>query len=190
LSQLKPKISIRIISKKLLRSKYFPKQSAQCLLPLRRIFKVNSHYNLQSVNALLSILLFCIFTGSVHAKTEWQHERELYKKARVALNKNQINQYHQYLSQLADYPLYSYLVYSELRKRISSLSDKDVDLFLNANSNSPLASRLRLAWLSQLQRKGRSDSFLKYYQDDSAANLQCYFLRNFLTVNRVRRNFG
>ena len=57
------------------------------------------------------------------------------------------------------------------------MTNQEVDEFLQQNDDGPLASRLRLAWLYYLQRKGRSESFLKYYQEDNAAVLQCYFLR-------------
>ena len=78
---------------------------------------------------LRGVLLFCFSITTVHAGSEWQHERDVYKKARTALNKKQINQYHKYLAQLTEYPLYQYLVYNEMRMRISKLSDDEVDEF-------------------------------------------------------------
>lgn len=134
------------------------------------------------------VLLFCLSVGIVHANAEWQHERDLYKKARTALSKKQINQYNKYLAQLSEYPLYPYLIYNEHRARISRLSDAEVDVFLTEFNDGPLATRLRLAWLAQLQRKGRSESFLKYYQNETSAGLQCYFLRAKLRHNQFEEN--
>ena len=119
---------------------------------------------------------------------EWQHERELYKKARTAQAKNKINEYYRYFSQLDGYPLQSYLVYNELRARISKLNDDDVDAFLAENDDGPLGARLRLAWLSQLQKKGRYDSFLKYYKNEKAAALQCYYLRAKIRNQQIEEN--
>jgi len=124
----------------------------------------------------------------VHANAELQHERELYKKARTAFSKKQINQYHKYLVHLAEYPLYQYLVYNELRARISKLTNEEVDAYLMAYSDGPLATRLRLAWLSKLQKKGRSKAFLKYYQNEQSADLQCYFLRAKIRHNQFEDN--
>ncbi len=126
--------------------------------------------------------------GEANASSERNEQRDLYKKARTALNKNQINQYHKYLTQLTEYPLYQYLLYSELRKRISRLSNEEVDSFLEEYDDGPLATRLRVAWLSTLQRKGRSDSFLKYYQNESSASLQCYFLSAKIRHNQIEEN--
>lgn len=146
--------------------------------------KTSSYLNYFSLTHLLSsVLLLCLSVATVHAGSEWQLERDVYKQARTALNKKQINQYHKYLAQLTEYPLYQYLIYNEMRMRISKLNDGEVDEFLAKYSDGPLATRLRLGWLSQLQRKGRADSFLKYYQNEQSANLQCYFLRSKIRVN-------
>ena len=134
------------------------------------------------------VLLFCLSVGIVHASAEWQQERDLYKKARTALSKKQINQYNKYLAQLSEYPLYSYLIYNELRTRISRLNDAEVDAFLTEYNDGPLATRLRWAWLAQLQRKDRSESFLKYYQNETSASLQCYFLRAKIRHNQFEEN--
>lgn len=135
-----------------------------------------------------SILILCIFSSASHANSDWQFERDIYKKARSALTKKQINQYQQYLSQLSQYPLFPYLRYEEMRTRISSLSDTEVDAFLAENADGPLATRMRVAWLSQLQKKGRAESFLRYYQDDKSASLQCYFLRAKIRSNQFEEN--
>lgn len=149
---------------------------------LRRIL---AKTNLTSFHASNGAVYCCVFFSaffflavtSAQATPEWQTERELYKKAHVALSKNKINEYHNYYSQLNGYPLQPYLEYSELRARISKLSDDEVDTFLAENNDGPLATRLRLAWLSRLQKKGRYDSFLKYYQNEKDAALQCFYLR-------------
>lgn len=132
--------------------------------------------------------IFCLAVSTVHASSEWQNERELYKKARSAQAKKKINEYHKYYTQLNGYPLQSYLFYNELRVRISKLSDEEVDAFLAENNNGPLATRLRLAWLSQLQKKGRYDSFLKYYQNEKAAALQCFYLSAKIRNQQIEEN--
>ncbi len=123
------------------------------------------------------MLLIVLALTVSYANASWEEERELYKKARNALFKKQINQFHEYSSQLSEYPLYPYLRYEELKLRFSSVTNQEIDEFLLKNDDGPLAERLRVAWLYQLQRKGRSKSFLKYYQNDQAVELQCYFLR-------------
>jgi len=141
--------------------------------------------SLSSVLKLLGgPLVFSFSFSSVDANPEWQYERGIYKKAQVALAKKKINEFNQYASKLTEYPLYPYLRYAEMRTRISSLSDSEVDGFLAENSDGPLAKRMRVAWLKQLQRKGRAGSFLNYYQNEKSADLQCYFLRSKITLSQ------
>lgn len=138
---------------------------------------------------LLGGLIVSSFTfSSVYANSEFQYERDIYKKARIALAKKQINQFSQYASQLTEYPLHPYLVYEEIRTRISRLSDSEVDTFLAENSDGPLADKMRLAWLKQLQSKGRVGSYINYYKNETSADLQCYFLRAKKSLNQFEEN--
>ena len=134
------------------------------------------------------LLLLFLSTAVCHASTPWEVERDLYIKARKSLSKKQVNQFNQYSTQLTEYPLYPYLKYEELRARISKLNNSEVDAFIEVNKDGPLAERLRLAWLNQLQKAGRFESFLKYYQDDQAADYQCYFLRSKIRLNQFEEH--
>ena len=188
--QIKTKNYLAKPSRKPPRFNYNFEKSARYILSLRRVFlKSSRNQNHFTLTHLLScILYFCLFFSIANANTEWQHERDIYKKARTALSKNQINQYNKYLVQITEYPLYSYLVYQEMRARISRLSDEEVNTFLAENIDSPLATRLRLAWMSQLQKKGHSERFLKYYQNERSANLQCYYLSAKIHHNLIEEN--
>ena len=124
---------------------------------------------------IVGCISFCFSFSCAHA--EWDVERELYIKARYALIHNKINQFSAHKSELKDYPLFPYLVYAELIARMSSINNEDVDMFIDENKDGPLATRLRLKWLSYLQKKNRWETFLKYYEDDESTELQCYFLR-------------
>ena len=178
--QIKLKNNLTILTRKRLLSKYYAVKFAQHSASLHRYLSAPKIFGLKSPLAkwLVSVIVFFLSFSitQVHANTDWQYERDLYKKALTALNKKQINQFQQYLPQLTEYPLYSYLVYNELRSRISTLRDEEVDAYIDTYGDGPLASRLRVAWLSQLRRKNRPDSFLKYYKNETSAELQCYFL--------------
>lgn len=120
---------------------------------------------------------FAIGVSYAGVDTNWDTERALYKKARHALSKHQINQFSAHQAKLTHYPLYPYLVYDELTARLAKVNDEEIDAFLATYSDGPLATRLRLTWLFQLQKAGRWESFLKYYQDDDSTKLRCYFFR-------------
>ena len=116
------RIYLQIISKKLHRTNKNVSQIVQRVLTLHN----NSLY-LYTLNLFLvgCITLFFSFSDS-HA--DWDAERDLYIKARYELIHNKINQFSAHKSELTDYPLFPYLVYVELTARMSSLSNKDVDM--------------------------------------------------------------
>ena len=129
------------------------------------------------------IVSFCLLLPPVSAEEKfsqywsknWENERDLYRQALLALGKRKANEYSALKAKLTHYPLYPYLIYNELVSRKNRIDNEDIDYFLYTYSETPLASRLRLMWLAQLQKKDRWQSFLKYYKDEKSASLRCYF---------------
>lgn len=62
---------------------------------------------------------------------------------------------------LRDYPLYPYLRYQELSRRPAEVPAAEVREFLQSYADSPLADRLRSAWLRQLAQTRRWDDYLQ-----------------------------
>ena len=163
-------ISHQITSKKPRLTKSFKFHSAQYISLLCRA-------TLQFFSKLTLTCLLACTCVQANISSDWENERDLYKKALRALNNNQINQFASYKDELVDYPLYQYLVYKRLTSRISRLSDEDIDQFIELYNDGPLADRLRLKWLVQLQKQGSWQRYLKYYKNDQSTALKCYFLR-------------
>ncbi len=124
---------------------------------------------------LLSLLVF----SSAHATEtdSYSVKRNIYKLARYAFAANQLSAYQDFKSQLRDYPLYPYLLYSELRKRLAMASDDEIEDFLTAYSDLPVSGQLRGAWLRQLIEQDRWSKFLSVYDDRSDTDMRCYNTR-------------
>jgi soluble lytic murein transglycosylase len=75
---------------------------------------------------------------------------------------------------LRDYPLYPYLLYSDLVLHLPQVSSNDIQGFLTAYKNTPLASHLRNLWLAQLAQEQQWPQFLSVYLPSKDVNLQCY----------------
>ncbi len=142
--------------------------------------------NFTLINSYIICIVFAyflIFSSSVFAQenlsknwaSSWENEREYYLQALRALRKRKSNEYEVLKALLTDYPLYPYIVYNELVSRQSRISNRDVDDFLSTYGDTPLASRLRLRWLKQLQKQDKWGSFLKYYQGEKSAEFRCYY---------------
>ena len=62
---------------------------------------------------------------------------------------------------LRGYPLYPYLRYRDLSRRLTEFPTVEVRDFLQTYSDTPLANRLRNAWLRQLASARRWDDYLR-----------------------------
>lgn len=88
------------------------------------------------------------------------------------------------LDSLKDYPLYPYLVYQDLQKRLARYPREDVHSFLKAYNDSPLASRLRRSWLEKLADDNRWQAFLEDYQPTGQDTLSCWYRRALLNTGQ------
>ena len=77
------------------------------------------------------------------------------------------------LSALRAYPLYPYLRYQELSRRLPEWPAAEVRDFLQTYADSPLAARLRGAWLRQLAADRRWDDYLRDATPSRDAELEC-----------------
>lgn len=105
-------------------------------------------------------------------------KRALFTAARDALGRNQTQAYRKLLAQLQDYPLYPYLVYWDLEKRLNQASANDIREFLDKYSDSYVGSRLRYDWLQTLARDEQWKTYLSFYDPRAdIPELECYARR-------------
>ncbi|MFK7795292.1 MAG: transglycosylase SLT domain-containing protein [Gammaproteobacteria bacterium] len=104
-------------------------------------------------------------------------QRELYTQARHELAVGDLKDFEYLASQLKDYPLYPYLRYEELRRRMSSAPEKDIRAFLDNYSYIPAARRIRQAWLNELMKRGQHSKFQQYYEVGNKVAHNCFDLQ-------------
>lgn len=78
------------------------------------------------------------------------------------------------LAPLRAYPLYPYLRYQDLARRLPELPAAEVREFLRGHADSPLAARLRGAWLRQLVAARRWDDYPRDFAPTRDAELDCW----------------
>ena len=78
------------------------------------------------------------------------------------------------LAALRDYPLYPYLRYQELTRRLVDVPAAEVRDFLREYADSPLARRLRTAWLRQLIQARRWNDYLRDYAPTTDPGYDCW----------------
>ena len=101
--------------------------------------------------SLLFILIFVITPS--HANTI-NTQRQDYLEAKKAFELKQYKKFGRIANTLKDYPLYPYLRYNYLRKRVWKEKNSDIIYFLDRYSDLPVTNRLRNSWLKVLIRRG------------------------------------
>lgn len=111
--------------------------------------------------------------------------RKQFVAALDALKKDRIREYRRLADGLQHYPLYSYLEYHALLRRLKSATQQDVMAFIERYPDQPLADRLRRNWLYVLARQKQWHDFLATWQDGQPVRLQCYRLQARLHTGRL-----
>ncbi len=119
---------------------------------------------------LLAGLLIVGIGGDVGAVESLQHWRETFQTAEQSLRGGTPVDY----SLLRDYPLYPYLRYQDLSRRLTAFPAAEVRDFLQAYPDTPLAGRLRDAWLRQLASARRWDDYLRDAVPSRDPLLECW----------------
>ncbi|MCK5091111.1 MAG: transglycosylase SLT domain-containing protein, partial [Gammaproteobacteria bacterium] len=116
--------------------------------------------------------------------------RKLFIEAERAIKKGRRTKYRKLLSQLEGYPLYPYLLYAEIKKRIHSAKPDEIEQFLTRYSDSPLAYRLRRSRLFFLARNKRWEEYLTFYQPTTNLNLRCNYHRALNHTGQLEQSFS
>ncbi|MGA9628867.1 MAG: transglycosylase SLT domain-containing protein [Candidatus Rickettsiella isopodorum] len=118
-----------------------------------------------------------------HAENRDQ-QRKLFWQARQLLMSKHYQQFSVLKVKLKDYPLYPYLIFIKLKQQWPYTSSDEIDEFLQAYNDTPLAVRLRADWLGYLAKKQHWEDFIHYYQPIYGTPLQCYYLQSLLATQQ------
>lgn len=133
---------------------------------------------------LLAITAFMLIVTKADAASLSQ-QRQMYMEARHALASGDNQQFDRISRQLTDYPLYPYLKYEELKRRIKKAPESDVREFLDNYSYIPAARYVRQAWLDALMKRGQHAKFQQYYERDNNVAHQCFDLQTRMQAGRA-----
>ncbi|MGI8740053.1 MAG: transglycosylase SLT domain-containing protein [Gammaproteobacteria bacterium] len=127
-----------------------------------------------SSGVCLYVLAFALPAWSQDDVPALTQQRQSYKLARIALTTEQTQVFKDLKEQLTNYPLYPYLVYEDLKRRLGSAPDAEIERFIETYADTPLAYRLRGLWLHELFDQDRWTTFLDAYDGRADPTLQCY----------------
>ncbi len=110
-----------------------------------------------------------------YSDEELARMRTLFIQAEKAVKHNNKAKYLALSEQLADYPLQPFLQYQWLRKHLND--EEQIQGFLQQNSSSRYASKLKYKWLHYLGRHKQWSLLLQHRMTTKDTSLNCYFHR-------------
>ena len=119
---------------------------------------------------LLASLLTIGLGGDVSATESLQAQRHAFQIIEQSLQAGASVDY----AALHNYPLYPYLRYRDLSRRLANFPAAEVREFLQTYPDSPLAGRLRNAWLRQLAQAKRWDDYLRDTVSSRDPTFECW----------------
>ncbi|GAA4355639.1 transglycosylase SLT domain-containing protein [Kangiella marina] len=137
--------------------------------------RVTANFLIASTISLIS------FTFSSKAQSTYSTEQLAFLAAEKAYAHGDLVNYRKLKRSLKDYPLYPYLEYKELLKKLDVKNRPDIDAFITTYANSPLASSLKQQFINQLAVDKNYKLLQEYYSYGRDAKLDCKILINKLT---------
>ncbi|MBN4079357.1 transglycosylase SLT domain-containing protein [Beggiatoa alba] len=116
-------------------------------------------------------------------------QRARFLKAEKALRLGRTSQLRELSSTLKDYPLYSYLHYQALKRRLHKASPKEMHAFFNDYSDLPVTPLLRKKWLRLKARQGRWQQYLDFYTPQASTRLQCHYLQALIRTGEAEQAY-
>jgi len=127
--------------------------------------------------ALLTTSIQANVPTTTSADQALQQARSDYQLARAVLEKRDFGAYLTLRDSLTDYPLYPYLEYEYLHKRLNKAPTKEVKAFITKWQQTPLAAPLKHRWLRQLAASGKWQQYLNNFDASiKSAELRCHAL--------------
>ena len=116
-------------------------------------------------------------------------QREKYRQAESALRRGRHSTFKQLLDSLQDYPLYPYLQYQQMARKLGSLTQAEIDLFLQTNDGTIIADQLRFKLMNYYARNQRWQELVHIYQPQPSTHLQCKYLQALIETNQSEQAF-
>ena len=129
-------------------------------------------------------LLCCVVVGSSLA-TPLEDQRKTFLAAEKALDRGAMGDFKKLSRRIHDYPLYPYLEYEALLKRLGSASNDEVRHFITTHESTPLSTWLRASWLDHLAARQRWTDYLAFYQPSRDTSRRCHQLQALIATGVI-----
>ena len=141
---------------------------------LQNTFQRKFTFRLCRQTGLILLISVMAAAGLPAAENPEPTQREEFSRAWWAAAHGKRADFQQLMPGLADYQLYPYLQYEDLRYRRALVSDREMASFLEDHEGWAFTAGLKKAWLRTLGTRSRWDSLITYAPGSSDPEIQCY----------------
>lgn len=104
-------------------------------------------------------------------------QREQFIAIEQMLSRREFTKAREAMLDMTDYPLFPYLEATLLENNLSLQNESIILEFMQEHRGTPAERQLRTSWLQFLARRNDAQRFTRDYRPQSAAQLQCQYLR-------------
>lgn len=147
------------------------------------------HNQARIATCLLTILLV-ILGSSVKASDKsdsYKKQRLHYVDAEKYFRTGQTRNYKHSKNQLADYPLYPYLIYKELKRKLHQIDSNQVRRYLYKYGETPIGDKLRKKYLLKLAQNKNWNDFILFYKDYDSDKLNCLYRKSLYNSGEIEK---
>jgi len=137
---------------------------------------------------LILACLLTIFSGASQAIShdEFSTQRLEYQLASKQLAEGQVTKFNASLKKLKDYPLFPYLQYKQIDRKLNRLPKKEVRQFIETYRSTPIAKKMNKRWLNLLIKKYQWQQLVDDWDPTiSDVRLQCWHLRAKYRIGQI-----
>ena len=111
-------------------------------------------------------------------------ERERFVQAEQALARGDMTSYRTLGDGLRSYPLYSYLLFDALERRLATASDVEIAALVEEHAGSPRAEQLRRRWLERAAERRQWGLMIDAWRPQRSTDLKCEYARALYETGR------
>ncbi len=140
------------------------------------------------VQILVLIVAWCTVASGYGAVTppDLSKQRKLFINAQDAVATGKGALFKALLPQLETYPLYGYLLFEDISRRLPAATDAEMRAFFTRTAGSPINTRMRNLWLMQAAQQQHWKAFIAAYEPQEDEELRCYFLRARMATGKLK----
>ncbi len=131
----------------------------------------------QAFSIKLTLLISMLLIPPLVSGARLENQRAHYLQAEAALTEGRLSEFRELKERLRDYPLLPYLEFAELKRNLGGATAPRIRRFLDEHADTPLASRLRAAWLGHLADTGQWKTYLDFFEPSKSTERRCHYLR-------------